>query len=267
VPTGTFSNSPESGGLVSASISSFYLDKYEVTVGRFRRFLESYDAWKPFGLVAGAGEHPLIPGSGWQPAWSQIIPGAAAEIAAEVDNCYSIPASTMPELDTEPMNCVSWYEAFAFCVWDGARLPTEAEWEYAAGGGGVSKLYPWGNTPEPNAELAVFDCNGDALKCTSCAECTTVSGILPAVGSRPAGAAPWGQLDMAGSLEEWVFDGAAPAPSSCRDCAWLDDAEGRVFRGGGYTSPASSLSVSTRNGWPGRNRMHLIGLRCARDRR
>ena len=134
-------------------------------------------------------------------------------------------------------------------------------------GGGVSKLYPWGNTPEPNAELAVFDCNGDALKCTSCAECTTVSGILPAVGSRPAGAAPWGQLDMAGSLEEWVFDGAAPAPSSCRDCAWLDDAEGRVFRGGGYTSPASSLSVSTRNGWPGRNRMHLIGLRCARDRR
>jgi formylglycine-generating enzyme required for sulfatase activity len=236
-------------------LSAFYLDKYEVTVGRFRRFLADYEAWKPSGLHAGAGQHPLIAGSGWQDAWSQIIPSHAAEIEDEVKNCYSIPASTMPAGDSEPMNCISWYEAFAFCIWDDARLPTEAEWEYAAGRGGASSVYPWGDTPEPNSDLAVFGCRGDLAGC-----------ILPPVGSRPAGAALWGQLDMAGSLEEWVLDGADVAPPDCRDCAWLDDTWGRVFRGGAYTSSASGLPVSNRNSWSGRNRIHFLGTRCARDR-
>jgi formylglycine-generating enzyme required for sulfatase activity len=154
------------------------------------------------------------------------------------------------------MNCISWYEAFAFCIWDEARLPTEAEWEYAAGGGGISFIYPWGDAPEPNPELAVFGCNGELAQC-----------VLPPAGSRPRGAAPWGHLDMAGSLEEWVLDGVDVAPLNCSDCALLDDTWGRAFRGGSYTSPAGGLRVSKRNAWPGTNRMHLVGVRCARDRR
>lgn len=257
VPSGSFNNFSDSE-LRGAVLSAFYLDQYEITVGRFSEFLASYDAWKQQGLHAGAGEHPLIPGSGWQEAWTRIIASNGSEMDLEVKNCTSIPADTMPGANAEraPRQCISWYEAFAFCIWDGGRLPTEAEWEYAAGGGAPS-IYPWGNEPEPNPDLVVFNCGIELSQC-----------VIPPVGSRPAGASPWGHLDMAGSMWEWAFDGIAIPPQSCRDCAHLDGSGGRVFRGGSVNSPdGASLSVSYRIARPPDLRLHDTGARCARDRR
>ena len=123
------------------------------------------------------------------------------------------------------MNCVDWNQASAFCTWSGKRLCTESEWEKAARGTD-GRLYPWGNEGVSCAYAVTDD------KCG-------VHGTLP-VGSKPAGASPYGALDMAANVAEWVeddyhssYDGA---PSD--ESAWVDSprAASRVQRGGGWNT-------------------------------
>ena len=105
-----------------------------------------------------------------------------------------------------PINCVNWYEAFAFCAWDGGRLPTEAEWEYAARGGAREWKYPWGD--EEPIEGQVTESRRPDLK---------------PVGSAPSGSGGFGQRDLLGSVWEWTLDSAASDyPPTCGDCANLD---------------------------------------------
>ena len=109
-----------------------------------------------------------------------------------------------------PMVYVTWFEAFAFCAWDGGRLATEAEWNYAAAGGDEQRLYPWG-AAEADATRAVYGCIR-----SSC----PASIILP-VGSKPAGNGKWGHSDLAGSVAEWNFDWYPTTlyKNPCVDCA------------------------------------------------
>jgi sulfatase modifying factor 1 len=65
-----------------------------------------------------------------------------------------------PDSMNHPINCITWYDANSYCNYIGARLPSEIEWEYAARNLGKDVKYPWGNSPEPNCDLAIIDFNG-----------------------------------------------------------------------------------------------------------
>ena len=251
---------------VAATVSAFSLDTYEVTTGRFRNFLRAYNAWRKAGAPAvDAGKHPLIAGTGWRAEWNDMLPDDAAALRTEVLNCGSKPDSSLKfDQDDIPINCITWFEAQAFCIWDGGRLPTEVEWEYAASGTGASRLYPWGDTP-PTPERAAYGCTPDATG--NCAQ--TV------VGSHPAGDALWGHHDMAGSMSEWLFDTAAIRPTElCQDCASVEFYENDTARrsrrvhGGSWTDDdASDLLVAMRDAMAVDERIFYMGIRCARDKR
>jgi hypothetical protein len=171
----------------NVTVSPYNLDKYQVTVGRMRNFVAAYDTWRSAGHpIAGEGSHPLIAGSGWQSSWT-LPPGSSDLVAAL--NCPPAQAGIVPWSDSPgdqedyPMDCVQWNVAFAFCLWDGGRLPTEAEWEFAAAGGDDNRLFPWGGTA---AEY------GDILACPAQAACNFVP-----VGSYLRGVGRYGHLDLA----------------------------------------------------------------------
>ncbi len=163
-----------------------------------------------------------------------------------------------------PQNGLTPERAQFFCGWviPGGRLPTEAEHEYARTGP-VHRLYPWGDSPAPTCgnDVAVFNEVGGPAG-FGCGQ----GGTWP-VGSKPAGAAWSGGLDMSGNLWEWCedyyHDSYIGAPSD--GSAWMDPAtDARVIRGGSFDYVAVHLRSAARHGtWPGSNHA-AFGGRCAR---
>jgi formylglycine-generating enzyme required for sulfatase activity len=224
-------------------VSSFYMDRYEVTVARWRAAL-------------AAGFHP--PDGSWfkRPAIS-----------------YCTYSDTDRAHETVPMNCVSWTAAAAFCDFDGHRsLPSEAQWEFVASGRGAEFMWPWGDD-EPtcaNASFARALIPGAPATPGSQNECyvpMTSSGIAP-VGSfpidmsRPTHDVPFGVMDLAGNAGEWVrdlvgglcnpywsqsalpIDPVQPIPEA------LDTSSGvfaHVTKGGTWASGAIGLKVAGRS--------------------
>lgn len=241
---------------VVTTVADFSLDKYEVTVGRFAAFVAAFNG-PPGPPSPECGEHPRHSGSGWQAAWNGALLAATTDWTShlEVNGDWSafVWKGSKPTL---PMNSVTWYEAQAFCLWDGGRLPSEVEWEYAATGG-FEWTTPWGPAPV-DTNHAVYGCLGDGKS-----GCATLGADIVPVGSRPAGAGRWGHLDLAGSMAEWVADAHGtpyPAGDPCADCVRTMGPE-RVTRGGAWRSEA----IVERGGYEPDGYDYELGFRCARE--
>jgi formylglycine-generating enzyme len=244
-----------------ATVSGFLLDRFEVTAGRFRNFVAAYPSSKP---KAGDGAHPLIANSGWKPAWDVNLPADRQTLMSWNDSSPSCQMSAtwndaLAANVNLPANCISWYLAMAFCAWDGGRLPTDAEWNYAAAGGNEQRPYPWGTT-EIDSRYAVFDCLADGVPAPSC----TRTWILQ-VGSKPKGNGKWGHADLAGSMWEWSLDAYEDRYSAtCSNCANLTDDPYRMLRGGSFLDGSSQLRSSARIKFSTTESTINIGIRCAR---
>ncbi len=285
VPGGTFFRGETTN--YPATVSAFRLDKYEVTVGRFRKFVDAWvSGWRP---VPGSGKHAHLNGgaglvntaggfeSGWDPTWNAYVgapgenapapSGAGATTKAAWDASLSgAGASWTPapgENERKPIVFLSPYDLRAFCIWDGAFLPSEAEWEFVAAAGSEKRIYPWGDSrPAADTFLAIYGCyfNGPPAPGTPCG----VANLAP-VGSAPAGVSRTGQLDLAGNALESVLDWHyASYTIPCNDCAALASSTYGVMRGGSYIYGESDLRSSDRQLVAPASRPGYLSGRCAR---
>ncbi|MBI4871223.1 MAG: SUMF1/EgtB/PvdO family nonheme iron enzyme, partial [Candidatus Riflebacteria bacterium] len=196
---------------------TFFIGKYEVTNAQYRAFLAATS--DPKGPTQHAG-HDLAEGAGYD-----HTPGGGSGVDWPP---YSVGAD-------HPPAGVSWYDAYAYCVWAGLELPTEALWQYAAQGPD-GRMYPWGNQA-PDAG-GVYRANyyvgsngtADGYQYTS-----PVGSYGPGATPPPAdGSAPSGALDIDGNVMEWTNDW------------WSGTGPDRVFRGGGWSGTYEYLQAAYR---------------------
>lgn len=286
VPGGTFNrlNDPA----FPATVSAFKLDIFEVTVARFRSFVNAGFGIQKNPPAIGAGQHPTAPNAaltGWRDMYKPLLAEDTEALHGAVASCpLYVPYNRRPGVnDTLPMNCVSWAVAFAFCVWDGGRLPTETEWNYAAAGGNEQRVYPWGNVF--NKDSLTFGCrSGTSTADPGAPECTMANYL--GVGTHPAGKGRWGHQDMAGSVWERVLDQWAHPLSlaTCNNCVDIDpptaaETRNNPIRGGSLNwaqrfqtttfhdveeAPDGGLVLDPSEGKA--DTTNTVGFRCARDK-
>jgi formylglycine-generating enzyme required for sulfatase activity len=186
------------------TVAPFFMDRTEVTNEEYQRFVAATDHRTP-------------------PHW---------------------PDGSFPESDAKlPVVNVSWDDANTYAKWANKRLPTEAEWEFAARGTD-GRIYPWGNTWNSSASNAGHN----------------VGGRISKVGSFPNGASPFGVLDMCGNVWEWTA-------SSLKNYAQNDQeiAPGKVIRGGAFDVPSARATATYRGVLPEDRLPDKTGFRTVRD--
>jgi formylglycine-generating enzyme required for sulfatase activity len=216
-------------------LAPFYIDRYAVTNAQFRAFLAAAPQWRPDRI-------------------SDRYHNGAYLKHWEGDQCP-------PDKAHHPVVYVSWYAAIAYARWAGNRLPTEAEWEYAARGGLEDADFPWGDEP-PDPGRANYAASG--------------FGETAPVGSYPPN--PYGLYDLSGNvweycLDEWQDDFYAHSPeqdpiaggSLFPDDTFLEVLTRRVIRGGSWGGAPVNLRVAYRDSHPPSDAGPHVGFRCARS--
>ncbi len=208
VPAGCFEMGSEAGFRGEQPVHDicfpqpFWIDRTEVTVAQFARFLNGQ-------------EEPVESFAGWLDLWG-LDPSPPVQLVLEDGGWAPLPGK-----DRLPLESVTWFGAAEYCAWRDARLPGEAEWEYAARGPD-GLLYPWGN------ELVIDNV-------------VRVRSRTPEAGSKPQGASWVGALDLSSSLFEWVNSLYASYPYDASDGREASPGPGaggeRVLRGASWYHP------------------------------
>ena len=215
----------------TVTISSFYLDKYEVTNVQFQKFILTHPEWRPARIAKQFHNGNYL--KGWT---GDDFPKGKAK---------------------HPVVNVSWYAAVAFCQSLGKRLPTEAEWEFAARGGLREPIFPWGDALADKRRANYAGSNLNA---------TTPVGSYPANG--------YGLFDMAGNVWEFMADEWGPYSDQSQtnpvaggnlflDQSFLAVTTRRVIRGGSYAGAPLNLRVTYRDSHPPDGAREFVGFRCA----
>ena len=245
VPGGTFEMGSDDGQndeqpVHRITLDSFWIDRTEITNAQFARFVLApvmRDTYYPYyrtdadkagtGVVYSDGSWNVVDGADWQHP-----NGPDTSISDRMDH---------------PVVQVSWNDATTYCEWAGGRLPTEAEWEYAARGPDGS-IYPWGNDP-PNDTLANYWPN---VRDTT------------EVGSYPDGASWVGAVDIAGNVQEWVDDWYDGYPGTTYQ---IDDfgTTHKVLRGGSWGVIEEYIRAAVRYDADPVGRSGIFGFRCVAE--
>jgi formylglycine-generating enzyme required for sulfatase activity len=192
----------------SVTVDAFQISRYPATVGEYRKFVE-HDGYTEQQWWEAGGFGEWTAPMGWE---EQLLH------------------------PTRPVVGVSWYEAMAYAAWEGCRLPTEQQWEFAARGT-QGREYPWGND-DPDPSRLNFGKSG--------------IGHTTPVGVYPLGSTPNGICDMAGNVWEWC------------DSLWREGSESRVLRGGSFSSNADGARSACRDLSRPVSRYFDVGFRAAR---
>lgn len=254
--------------LMSGALSySFAIDLREVTVGRFRAWADSGGRRPPEAGTSLDPGGPYVTTMQWAGDWTGALSNS-------YDNCdhgpldYGSPATYGRNNDSLPMTCVSWFDALAFCAWEGKRLPTELEWQFAATSRGANMTFPWTNESDfapLDCDHVTFNMDGGALDGGGCR-------FPRYAGAAALGASSEGVLDLSGSVFEWVWDVGAPFPDAgvpANFAASTTDAgtsAPRVRRGGSFnTGPDERKLRNWGRAWEfgGDTRFDDLGFRCA----
>jgi formylglycine-generating enzyme required for sulfatase activity len=206
------------------ALDGFWIDRTEVTNAQYRQCVE-----------AGACQAPAACDWG-EPAYGEVAKAG------------------------HPVVCLDWFGAAAYCEWAGARMPTEAEWEYAARGP-QGLEYPWGNEFD-GTRLNYCDVNCEE----SWADEAVDDGYADTapVGSYPGGASWCGAVDMAGNVWEWVADWYGGYPSEDQtNPVGPTIGDRKVLRGGGWHNSQSDVRTARRGTGTLQYRAHNVGFRCA----
>ncbi|MEW5718990.1 MAG: SUMF1/EgtB/PvdO family nonheme iron enzyme [Chloroflexota bacterium] len=244
VPAGDFTFGDEKSAR-TLYLDAFWIDKFEVTNAQFQQFVDA-TGYKTDAEKQGWGFEYI---SMWEPVngifW-RAPRGAGSSIA---------------DRQKQPVVLVSWNDANAYCAWAGKRLPTEAHWEKSARGTDA-RVYPWGNNWD-GARLNFCDANcafswKDAGANDGNAESAPV-------GSYASGASPYGVLDLAGNVWEWLadwFDPDYPQTMPARNPPGPASGQFKVLRGGAWSIEQFYARTTSRFSEPVDYRERSVGVRC-----